>query len=131
MKIKSILGFLSIILASLVIFAVIFLSINWLDISYHEYIHQDIFNDYHCDSIITYDFLRLGGKTMPNNCTFSDEDYRAMTISHDFNDIIGYASVGFEIMFSILITLAIFILIYLIISTNLLSEIFKMEKQLT
>jgi len=60
---------------------------------YHENAHVAIYNSYHINSVIEYDFLWMGGATLAEKPCPTEECYNM----HNWNEIVGYSLTAFII----------------------------------
>ena len=80
------------ILSIIVVLALFILSMACITY-YHEAAHQQIFNSYHINSTVEYDFLWLGGRTI----AVDGESCLECKALNNWNDIIGYNIMAFVI----------------------------------
>jgi len=83
---KKALKFIRTVLSMILLVALFLLSIANLAY-FHEHVHKAIFKSYDINSIIEYDFLWLGGKTIADR-PCPTEECKSL---NNWNEIIGYA----------------------------------------
>lgn len=93
-------------LISLFLIGLLIWSVGASYVTYHETIHQNIFNHYDIKSNISINYFKLSGTTIPS----SYDNYTEICLSmHTWNDIIGYNLAVF-IYFIIILTFIILLI---------------------